>query len=273
MATTIPSVYIIRGGVAGRERLRVLSRVMGPMTARLLERIGVAPGARCLDVGCGGGDVAMALARMAGPDGAVVGVDIDEVKLELARYEAADAGLENVAYRHVGIDELPSDGAYDVAYARFLLSHLPDPAVALGRLAGAVRPGGVVAVQDIDYVGAFCHPPSRAYDAAWELYPRVAAYGGGDAWLGRRLPSLFADAGFEAIGVNVEQPVGSDGDVKLLTALTFESIADTAVAAGLANAGELDELMHELHSFAARPDTVLSLPRMVQVWGRVPAAH
>src|SRR3954467_8752907 len=132
MAATSPSVYIIRGGVAGRERLRVLSRVMGPMTARLLERIGVAPGARCLDVGCGGGDVAMALARLVGPDGAVVGVDIDEVKLELARYEAADAGLDNVAYRHAGIDELPSDGAYDVAYARFLLSHLPAPAPAPG---------------------------------------------------------------------------------------------------------------------------------------------
>lgn len=273
MATTSPSVYIIRGGVAGRERLRVLSRVMGPMTSRLLERIGVVPGARCLDVGCGGGDVAMALARMVGPHGDVLGVDIDEVKLALARHEAADAGVRNVEYRHAGVEELTADGAYDVAYARFLLSHLPDPATALGRLAGAVRPGGVVAVQDIDYVGSFCHPPSRAYDAAWELYPRVAAHGGGDAWLGRRLPGLFADAGFEAIGVNVEQPVGFDGDVKLLTALTLESIADTAVAAGLANAGELDELMHELHSFAARPDTMLSLPRMVQVWGRVPAAR
>ena len=273
MAATSPSVYIIRGGVAGRERLRVLSRVMAPMTTRLLERIGVVPGARCLDVGCGGGDVAMALGRMVGPHGMVVGVDIDEVKLALARNEAAESGLANVEYRHAGIDEIAADGGYDLAYARFLLSHLRDPAAALTRLAGAVRPGGVVAVQDVDYVGAFCHPPCRAYDAAWELYPRVAAYGGGDAFLGRRLPALFADAGFETIGVNIEQPAGFDADLKLLTALTFESIADTAVAAGLANAGELDELMHELHGFAAQPDTILTLPRMVQVWGRVPAAR
>jgi SAM-dependent methyltransferase len=215
----------------------------------------------------------LALARMVGPRGAVVGIDIDDVKLELARREAADASVRNIEYRHAGIDEIAADGAYDVAYARFLLSHLPDPAAALDRLAGAVRPGGVVAVQDIEYVGAFCHPPSRAYDAAWDLYPRVAAYGGGDALLGRRLPGLFADAGFEAIGVNLEQPAGSDADIKLLTALTFESIADMAVAAGLANAGDLDELMHELHAFAARPDSTLSLPRMVQVWGRVPAAR
>ena len=271
MATTSPSVYIIRGGVAGRERLRVLSRVMGPMTVALLERAGVAPGARCLDVGCGGGDVTLALARMVGPSGAVVGVDIDEIKLQLARHEAADAGVRNVEYRRAGIDELDADGTFDVAYARFLLSHLPDPAEGVRRLAGAVRPGGVVAVQDIDYVGGFCHPPSPAYDFAWDLYPRVAAYGGGDAELGRRLPGLFADAGFEAIGVHVEQPAGFDEDLKLLTALTFESIADTAVAAGLVDCGEVDERMHDLHRFAARPDTLLSLPRMVQVWGRVPA--
>ena len=271
MTTTTPSVYIIRGGVAGRERLRVLSRVMAPMTAAFLERIGVTPGDRCLDVGSGGGDVALTLARMVGPNGAVVGVDIDDIKLQVARHEAADAGVRNVEYRRAAIDDLAADGAFDVAYARFLLSHLSDPAAAVRRLAGAVRPGGVVAVQDIDYIGGFCHPPSEAYDFAWDLYPRVAAYGGGDAGLGRRLPALFAEAGLEGIGVHVEQPAGGDADIKLLTALTLESIADTAVAAGLVDCGEVDERMHELHRFAARDDTLLSLPRMVQVWGRVPA--
>ena len=265
------SVYIIRGGVAGRERLRVLSRVMGPMTERLLERIGVAPGARCLDVGCGGGDVTLALAALAGPEGEAVGIDIDDVKLSLARYEAADAGVENVTYRHAAVDDLPTDGAFDVAYARFLLSHLPDPGAALHRLVAAVRPGGVVAVQDIDYSGGFCHPPSAAYDASWELYPRLAAHGGGDPRLGRRLPVLFAAAGLEQIGVHIEQPAGFDHDLKLLSALTFESIADTAVAAGLVEAGEVQARIHELHRFAARPETLLSLPRMVQVWARVPA--
>jgi ubiquinone/menaquinone biosynthesis C-methylase UbiE len=273
MAATSTSTYIIRGGVAGRERLRVLSRVMGPMTVRLLERIGVLPGARCLDAGCGGGDVTLTLARMVGPAGAVVGVDIDDVKLDLARREAAEAGAGNVEYRRARIDELAADGTFDVAYSRFLLCHLPDPAAGLEHLVRAVRPGGVVAVQDIDYTGGFCHPPSRAYDASWDLYPRVAEHVGGDPRLGRRLPAMFAEAGLEGIGVHIEQPAGFDADTKLLTALTFEGIADTAVGAGLANAGDLDELLHELHAFAARPETMLTLPRMVQVWGRVPAAR
>jgi 2-polyprenyl-3-methyl-5-hydroxy-6-metoxy-1,4-benzoquinol methylase len=49
--------YVIRGGIEGRERLRILARVMRPSTLNLFERVGIASGASCLDVGCGGGDV------------------------------------------------------------------------------------------------------------------------------------------------------------------------------------------------------------------------
>jgi 2-polyprenyl-3-methyl-5-hydroxy-6-metoxy-1,4-benzoquinol methylase len=57
--------YRIRGGHAGRMRLRVLARVMWPTTRELLARVGVSEDARCLDVGCGGGDVTVRLARLA----------------------------------------------------------------------------------------------------------------------------------------------------------------------------------------------------------------
>jgi SAM-dependent methyltransferase len=269
MATT--STYRLRGGVAGRERLRVLSRVMETMTTGLLDRLDVGPGARCLDVGCGGGDVTLALARRVGTRGEVVGVDIDEVKLQLARDEAADAGVDNVEYRAASVDELPGDGGFDLVYARFLLTHLPDPGAALRSMIGAARPGAYVAVEDIDYAVGFCHPPCAAYDAFWELYPRVAADAGGDARIGRRLPVLFAAAGLHEVGVRIEQPAGFDADTKLLSALTLENIADAAVTAGLIEAAEIEALVDELHRFAADPDTLLSLPRVVQVWARVPA--
>ena len=92
------SHYAIRGGTAGRERLRVLSRVLQPYTDGLFDRIGVGAGMTCLDVGCGGGDVTFALARRVGPNGRVVGVDLDAEKLELARQEGAGMGLANVGF-------------------------------------------------------------------------------------------------------------------------------------------------------------------------------
>jgi 2-polyprenyl-3-methyl-5-hydroxy-6-metoxy-1,4-benzoquinol methylase len=63
MAAT--KTYVIRGGVEGRERLRVLARVMWPTTEALLARVGTPRDARCLDIGCGGGDVTVELARRA----------------------------------------------------------------------------------------------------------------------------------------------------------------------------------------------------------------
>ena len=83
------SDYVIRGGVEGRERLRILSRVMQRTTLASLARAGIKEGMACLEIGCGGGDVAFDMARMVGPAGRVVGTDIDETELELGRREAA----------------------------------------------------------------------------------------------------------------------------------------------------------------------------------------
>jgi tRNA A58 N-methylase Trm61 len=101
--------YIICGGVEGRERLRILACVMLPTTLSLFDRVGITPGIACLDVGCGGGDVTFDLAQLVGPEGRVVGSDIDETKLELARREAEDRRLGNVEFRLLDIGQ--SEGA------------------------------------------------------------------------------------------------------------------------------------------------------------------
>ena len=89
--------YVIRGGVEGRERLRLLSAVMCPSTRALLAEVGIAAGSACLDLGCGGGDVTLELARALGPGGRVLGVDLDEIMVDMARREAEEHRLSNVS--------------------------------------------------------------------------------------------------------------------------------------------------------------------------------
>src|SRR5262249_48509776 len=113
--------YVLRGGEEGAERLRLLGRVVGPTTEGLLCRGGVGDGRRCLDAGCGLGVVTRELARRVGPRGQAVGVDLDGRALELARRDAAEQGLPAV-FRAGGVLELADGPAYDIAYARFLLS-------------------------------------------------------------------------------------------------------------------------------------------------------
>src|SRR5262245_37123592 len=154
--------YLIRGGVEGRERLRILARVMRPTTLNLLDRVGIEPRTVCLDVGCGGGDVSFDLAELVGPGGRVVGWDIDETKIGLARREAEEKGVGNVEFRLSDIGQCEAKSEFDISYTRFLLTHLRDPAGALAMIQQALHPGGIVILEDVDFTGYFCHPHSAA---------------------------------------------------------------------------------------------------------------
>ena len=97
--------YVIRGGGAGYDRLCILARARSSDTSDLLARVGLRSGMRCLDLGCGGGEVTFEIARLVGQDGSVIGVDMDEVKLELARVAAAERGQANVEFRLANVNE------------------------------------------------------------------------------------------------------------------------------------------------------------------------
>ena len=97
--------YVIRGGREGYERLQVLARTHWPDTAELFDRVGLSEGMRCLDLGCGGGEVTFEMARLVGPDGHVTGIDMDEVKLALARDSGAERGFANFEFRAANVND------------------------------------------------------------------------------------------------------------------------------------------------------------------------
>src|SRR5262249_10099554 len=124
----VHQTYAIRGGRSGRERLRVLGHVFQPETHDFLDKLGLRPGMRRLDVGCGGGDVTRELARRVGATGRVVGIDMDTDQLEIVRSEATAQNISNIDYRVADITNPPADfGKFDVVYTRFVLCHLAKP--------------------------------------------------------------------------------------------------------------------------------------------------
>jgi SAM-dependent methyltransferase len=259
--------YLIRGGIEGRERLRVLARVMRPTTLALLERSGVSAGMRCLDVGCGGGDVSFDLASLVGITGSVVGVDVDATKLELARGDAEQAEVSNVEFRVADVVDGLGEEEYDVVYARFVLTHLREAEAGLTAMVRALRPGGRLIVEDIDYHGSFAHPATEATRRHDELYTQAALRNGGDPFIGRRLPMMLVEAGVERVAVSIAQPAGIEGEVKLLPALTIENIKAMAVKHGLATGEEVDRVVDELYAIARDSSTFVAIPRIVQTWG------
>jgi ubiquinone/menaquinone biosynthesis C-methylase UbiE len=185
--------------------------------ATALERLGIGPGWICVDVGAGGGDVTIALAEIVGRDGRVYAVDSDPgTRDEVA--EAASAHSQVLAITQAGEDlRLPE--AVDLAFCRFLLLHVVDPAVVLQRMAGAVRPGGwVVAQEPVTSAGRVAGVPFSMPDAR---HPDVGAL----------LPALARDAGLDIVDAWAEAPAaaGPGPVAEYLTLLTEVDPGDDPV--------------------------------------------
>jgi SAM-dependent methyltransferase len=260
--------YVIRGGATGFERLQVLARSWAPPTSALLDRVGVAPGMSCLDLGSGAGDVSFELARRVGPTGRVVGVDLDEVKLGLARAAAVDHGLAQVEFRALSVYDWAERDAYDVVYCRFLLQHLARPVDLLRTMWAAVRPGGAVVVEDADFEGSFCEPPNRAFDFWVTAYQQALTNSGGDPLSGRRLLARFREAGLPDPELSVVQRVYVEGEAKGLPHSTIATTAEAIVGTGVATAAEVDEALAGLLALAEDDVTVVGSPRNFQAWSR-----
>jgi SAM-dependent methyltransferase len=197
------------------ERLRRQAGFLGGTTDRLFRAAGIESGMRVLDVGCGAGDVALLAAGLVGSGGEVVGVDTDRSALEVARGRAQSFGLANVRFIEGDAGTAEPDGTFDAAVGRLVLMYCKDPAEAVRQVAAHVRPGGVVAFQELDLDPAI-RSRSLPEDTLWDEIGRLLidtfALGGMHMRMGRQLFTTFVDAGLPAPEMRDETLVGGGPD-------------------------------------------------------------
>jgi ubiquinone/menaquinone biosynthesis C-methylase UbiE len=110
----------------------------------------LAAGETVVDVGSGGGIDSLVAARMVGPTGKVIGIDMTTAMLEKARSATADSGIDNVEFREAYMEELPVPDAWaDVVISNGVLNLTPDKQKALGEMFRVLRPGGRLQIADI----------------------------------------------------------------------------------------------------------------------------
>jgi SAM-dependent methyltransferase len=223
------------------ERLRAQARVWEPATGRLLDRVELGIGARCLDAGCGPGETMRLMAQRVGPTGHVCGVDVDDELGRRAVEMLRGAGHRQCAFAHADLQsDEPIPGApYDLVYARLLLFHLADPVAALRQLWAAVAPGGSLVVHDYDLRTTDVLPALETMEE-WKRVALGAFTGAGaDIHVGHRLPELFVRAGLGAPdGTDVAgrlEPLRTAG--AMLEAV-FRSLLPAAVSLGLTTAAD-----------------------------------
>jgi SAM-dependent methyltransferase len=250
-----------------RDRLTAIESLFDPASRRLLAGLGVAPGWQCLEVGCGAGSLALWLADRVGATGRVLATDLDPRHIERGGRANLDVRIHDVV-----TDPLDEAG-FDLIHARAVLVHLPDREQVLKRLVAALRPGGRLLIEDVDFGGATAsmlaqyvtapEPAPAAMDRIYQAFAAVFAAKGADPSYGTWLTGALADAGLAGVGAELHAPVATGGSEQW-TRGSVEQLAGPLLGTGLTTADDLELFL----AFSARPDVFYLPPLMVSAWGR-----
>jgi ubiquinone/menaquinone biosynthesis C-methylase UbiE len=223
------------------------------------------PGMSLLDCGCGPGTNTVALAEVVAP-GPVVGMDLNESQIELARASAARQGVTNIRFEVGDVYALPfPDASFDAAFAHTVLQHLKAPAKALEEISRVLKPGGLVGVRESDMGSAIRAPHDPIVEQWVQLYYRFWQHNGGDPFMARNNRQLLREAGFTDIMATALTECRGDVEAMQywgegLARLTLEpTFADRVIALGWADRQTLEKMAATLRAWGTHPDAFFAV--------------
>ncbi|MEM0914051.1 MAG: methyltransferase domain-containing protein [Planctomycetota bacterium] len=218
------------------ERLDRMARLFDPQMHVALDRIGVGPGWRCLEVAAGAGHIGRWLADRVGPDGHVVVSDIDTSLF-------ADATGPNLEVKQIDLRQDDLGGGYDLVCGRAFLHHLPQRRETLDRLAEALKPGGWLVLVEPDFHTAAANDNAHAR-ALWEGLSAWGADQSIDHYVGRRLGGWMVELGLETVELRGETILFQGGtEASKYWRMTFEQIGPRLLASGVVSQADYDETL------------------------------
>ncbi|OYO19408.1 SAM-dependent methyltransferase [Enemella dayhoffiae] len=216
-----------------------------------------------LDVGCGPGTLTVDLARHVA---AVTALETGPEELELCRREAHEQGQDYLEFVVGDVSALAfPDDTFDVTHAHQVLQHLIDPVGALREMARVTRPGGLVAVRDVDYATFTWFPQNPPLQRWLEIYQGLARANRTEPDAGRRLLAWAHEAGLRRVlPTATAWCFANDADRAWWGGMWADRVlqsrfADQAYARSLATSDELAEISEAWRAWAEHPDGWISL--------------
>ena len=253
-------------------RLREQALLWQSATEAVLDRVGLAPGMSCLDVGSGPGTVMRLMADRVAQAGLVTGIEIDGAlgAQALADLRAKGGANFDVIAADALTVEAVQGAPFDLTYCRLFLMHMQDPVAALERMLYWTKPGGVVAAQEFDFGAIAIEPLCPAMTEFNRLFEGVFRGHGRNLRAGRQLPAQF-----EAAGLGL--PDGTSAEAKYLPLKelgqmligVYQGLFAAAAELGLADPVRAEEFKRDMTKAAADGRYYCLTPILIGAWKRV----
>jgi SAM-dependent methyltransferase len=254
-------------------RLALQSEFYRQAMEDMLRRAGIAPGMRVIDIGCGGGDVSLMAADHVGPKGRVLGLDRSAEAVAAARRRAHAAGLRHVAFAVADLDTFRAEAPFDALIGRFVLMYLPDPAATLRAIIRSLKPGAIVAFQEMEMRSARGFPDAPLFERCIDWYATAIECAGFESGMGGQLFATFGKAGLPTPQTIAAGRIegGADSIGYELMAANIRTMLPILVARNLAVPEDvgLETLAERLRREAVDSGRCLLFPLVVSAWSRV----
>ena len=269
MAQRASYTYLLGDSRTEASRLRAQARLWDPTAHALFDRLTIRGGARVLEIGPGAGSLHRELRRRAhGPVDAVE--PSDSFTRGVHRLAARDGFGHGQIWRANLSDVRLPRAHYDVIFARWVFLFLPDPAARVRQLAAALKPGGVLAVEDYLRETLRMVPPPTTWERFLAADRAFFETQGGDASIGARLPALYARAGLEVVDVTPTVKSGHPGSPvwNWLSAYFLGGVLERLGGLGGFTAADARRLTRDWRAASQEPAALLIGPALIDIVGR-----
>ena len=246
--------------VGEQQRLALMSALLDPIERALITQLGVRPGWRCLELGCGNASIAQTLAERVAPTGHVVASDIDLTYIANLKMPCLE--VRRIDILHDAIEE----DSYDFVVARALLHHLTPARKASERMVAALKPGGVLLSIEPDMLPCTVTQPDSMH-AFWQGWLKWSVESGIDYSIGRKIPAWLDSLGLQQVAGEGHTPQFNGGsDWATYWSETIRELAPSLLKTSCVTG----KMLEEFYACYQDPHYWTSVITFTANWGRKP---
>ena len=251
-------------------RLEFQHAVWKEVTDSFLEKLNIQKGWKILDVGSGPGFVSFEFLEKAGEKGEVTTLEPSEYYLNYFVNKCKENGWHNTKsiLDLVEDAELP-ENYYDLIFARWVIAFVPNPDLFLDKLVKSLAPGGTIALMDYAYEGLSLFPRGGAFENMADTVRAYWKHGGGDPYIGAKLPKMFKERNIELLHYHpVVLAGGPNSGVFQWAGKFFDVHIQQMIDMGIIDQKSGDAMLNDWNEHKQNPDTIFFSPILVNAAGK-----